>query len=113
MHPDQAPPPQNRKSFAEQKIQEKNLCPFGCVHGDEGVDEHGYCRHLVGFSNDGKTFEPFAPMMAKNEDGRLVENGRRFTDGRDPQKVGPNDRLVQISVSYRVYRRQEPVKQSA
>lgn len=30
-----------------------NHCPFGC----EKVDEHGFCFHIVGFTNDGKTVE--------------------------------------------------------
>ncbi len=30
-------------------------CPFGCVLED--CDENGYCRHLVGFTNNGRDIE--------------------------------------------------------
>lgn len=40
--------------MAEQAKAE-NHCPCGCEAAD--LDEHGYCRHLVGFSSNGKTFE--------------------------------------------------------
>lgn len=33
----------------------KNLCPFGCT--EERLDENGYCRHLVGFTDDRKRVE--------------------------------------------------------
>lgn len=33
----------------------QNLCPFGCE--DDQLDEWGYCRHLVGFTNDNKIME--------------------------------------------------------
>lgn len=33
----------------------KNLCPFGCA--DTQLNEHGYCHHLIGWTQDRKTYE--------------------------------------------------------
>ncbi len=69
-----------------------NFCPFGCEQDD--MDDHGYCDHLIGFSNDGKTYEP----MVKDERGHRVVRGGR------PAPVQRTDKLVQITTSSRVYR---------
>jgi len=60
-----------------------NHCPFGCA--DEQLDKHGWCRHLIGWTEDGKTFEP-----------------RRNPWQRQP--VLPTDRIVTTGVAARVYR---------
>lgn len=68
-----------------------NFCPFGCDLSD--LDDHGYCSHLVGFSNDGKVMEPF-----------VVEKGKKVVKGDRLQPVLKGDKLVQITTSSRVYR---------
>lgn len=47
--------------------QHENLCPFGCA--TDKLDANGYCKHLVGFSKDGKTMEP---MVWDRKLGRRV-----------------------------------------
>lgn len=69
-----------------------NFCPFGCEQDD--IDEHGYCRHLVGFTNDGKQMEP----MIHDDQGRKVVQGAK------KEPVLKTDKLIQITVSQRVYR---------
>jgi hypothetical protein len=69
-----------------------NFCPFGCTMED--LDDHGYCRHLVGFTNDGKTMEPTS----------INDMGRQITLGAVKQPVVKGDQLVPITVSSRVYR---------
>jgi hypothetical protein len=40
------------------KVQPKPTpCPFGCTEHSEGVNQHGYCPHLIGWSADGQTYE--------------------------------------------------------
>ena len=76
-----------------------NFCPHGCQVED--LDDNGYCRHLIGFTNDGKTYEP----MIVDERGRRVVRARG-KDGADLRKpVRESDRLERISISSRVYRR--------
>jgi hypothetical protein len=100
-----------------------NACPFHDADGakkcqERHLDEHGYCRHLVGFSNDGKTYEP----MVRNAMGKRivrpkmieVEEIDSYDDDGKPvmakilkptlSKVRPGDVLVRISTSFRVYR---------
>jgi hypothetical protein len=36
------------------------FCPFGCTAEQCWEGTLGYCEHLIGFSNDGKTFEPLS-----------------------------------------------------
>lgn len=73
----------------------KILCPFHCTLDE--CDENGYCECLVGFTNDGNTYEAIKmnPMY-----------GRRFTDGQDVRPVLPTDILKRVGASSRVYRRQ-------
>lgn len=68
-----------------------NFCPFGCEEHE--LDERGYCPHLVGFSNDGKTMEPF-----------VQKGDQRVVVGERPEPVRKGDKLVRITVSSRVYR---------
>lgn len=80
-----------------------NFCPFGCE--DEEIDSNGYCDHLIGFTNDGKTFEP----MVMDE-----RTGRRIV--RVPKElplVQRGDKLVRISTSSRVYREINKAAKSA
>ncbi len=72
-----------------------NFCPFGCDGPD--LDEHGYCPHLVGFTTDGRTYEP---RVRRSADGRII------TDGSRPKKIQSGDQLVRITTSARVYRRE-------
>lgn len=78
-----------------------NVCPFGCTADD--IDEHGYCCHLVGFTNDGRTMEPM----------KLNEQGKRFVHGAKKEPVLASDQLVQITVSSRVYRKDVEKKKTA
>jgi len=98
--------------------QKVNFCPYGCEDGD--LDEHGYCRHLVGFTNDGKLFEP----MYRTEGGRRVvrcEMQPKHPGDRGPdvemvpvlKPVLKTDKLVQITVSYRVYRNVDAVAEES
>lgn len=70
-----------------------NFCPYGCEVGE--LDDNGYCYHLVGFTTDGVFYEPL----------RLKLNGERFTDGTMKQRVRASDKVIQITVSHRVYRK--------
>lgn len=81
-----------------------NFCPFGCP--DEDLDQHGYCKHLVGFTNDRKTYEPMVwdglrqarvvrVKMTQDKDGKPVPQ-------LEPCQKG--DKFVSISISSRVYR---------
>ncbi len=48
-----------------------NYCPFGCQ--DAELDERGYCRHLVGFTNNGKEYEQLQRLVLPDgEDAGLV-----------------------------------------
>lgn len=93
-----------------------NFCPFGCE--DEQLDQHGYCRHLVGFSV-GDPVHPvqFEPMIHLRR-GRVVyverattkaehdEEGKAIIVHGKPklQPIQKGDRLVRITTSCRVYR---------
>lgn len=94
-----------------------NACPFD--KDFRHLDENGYCRHLIGTSENKKTYEP---MHRNPKDGRRqtklrteeVEEMVFFDDGtgkpkyekvlRPIQEVLPKGAvLVPISTSYRVY----------
>jgi len=60
-----------------------NYCPFGCTARE--LDSHGWCRHLIGWTDDGRTFE-----------GRVSPSRR--------QPVLSTDRMVKTGVAARVYR---------
>lgn len=75
-----------------------NACPFGCDDGD--LDEHGYCRHLVGFTPPGRR-DVYEHMPPPEEGAGVL---RRAVDGNDVRKVQPSDKLVRITTSCRVYR---------
>lgn len=94
-----------------------NACPFGCDF--KHLDEHGYCKHLIGFSNDRRTFEPMVrdqqnrrrlvrpKMKTVQEVAEYDDDGKPvMADVREPMldKILPGDVLVRISTSYRVYR---------
>lgn len=87
-----------------------NACPFGCM--TQHLDENGYCRHLIGFTNDGQFYEP----MIRGAAGRRVVKCDLEKDlelsapGEEPVMrqvllaVEEGDYLVPISTSSRVYR---------
>ncbi len=83
-----------------------NFCPFGCE--DRDLDDHGYCRHLVGFTNDkSKGYEPMVwDAMRQARVVRVrMEPG---ADGKQTPMLEPcqkGDQFVQISISSRVYRK--------
>ncbi len=75
----------------------QNHCPFGCTKGE--LDEYGYCSHLVGFTNDGKTVETIQPWKRwDNHKGEWVASGDKFVSGSRKQghvhPVQPTDTLV-------------------
>lgn len=108
------------RAMAKRKKGEKiNACPFGCA--DQHLDEHGYCRHLVGFTRDGKTYEP---MFRTSQGRRVVRTRKRpvdddmsdidpiedienFTPVLEPilELVEEGDVLVRITIDSRVYRK--------
>lgn len=85
-----------------------NACPFGC--DIKHLDQNGYCRHLIGFTNDKKTFE----RMVKTRHGRVVRvpkirTGEADLDGNAeytpcPEPILKGDKTIQITTSWRVYR---------
>src|SRR5438132_2664246 len=83
-----------RQAKAAAKGERLNLCPCGC--DDKELTEHDYCKHLVGFSNDGKTVEL---REIVNEPGKSPYE----RVGRETRPIGEDDHLVQITTSYRVY----------
>lgn len=52
----------------------ESYCPFGCKVPDCWNGERGYCVHLVGFTNDGKTYEP---ITVDHRGFPKVDAGRR------------------------------------
>jgi hypothetical protein len=103
----------------------ENLCPFGCE--DSELSDIGHCKHLIGFSSNGKTFEPQTKRMrpAREADGKIIRDdngviqsewdGAWITDGKHPQLVRETDHLVnggvhtRPGVSSRVYRKDADV----
>ncbi len=118
LHPSELAPVNERKDPRSALMKAKgkavsgakvNACPFGCE--DVELDENGYCRHLVGFTEDKKHYEP----MVVGRDGRrvvqvpMVRDEERSTaefEATKPllMKVEKDDTLIQITTSYRVYR---------
>lgn len=70
------------------------LCPFGCKEDEPSMTAHGYCRHLIGWTTDGKTFE-------RRE--RVVNTDFEFVRGKHP--VLESDTCVPLSSGLRVYRK--------
>jgi hypothetical protein len=103
-----------------------NACQFGCREKD--LDENGFCKHLVGFTSDGKNFEPMIKETKRDGSGNLIATGRKIVRPKqqqtsevveyDPEtgpvkvpvlekvleKVRKGDVLVWISTCARVYR---------
>lgn len=89
-----------------------NACPFGCV--DRQLDQHGYCRHLVGFTVPGET-QWYYPMTMGPGGRRIVKpktvpDEELSVEGEEPilktvaEPVKEGDRLVLITSCSRVYR---------
>jgi hypothetical protein len=83
-----------------------NVCPFGC--GDSDLDDHGYCKHLVGFTN---AQLPEGDVKKVTDEGVvevLEEQPNRAIAtkavGRKRLPLKPGDKLVRITQSSRVYR---------
>ncbi len=52
----------------------KNYCPFDCPV--EKLDEHGYCEHLVGFTNGCKIGDPVDVVTVNPMTDMCMVNGR-------------------------------------
>jgi hypothetical protein len=95
MDPREYGPQQRRANLSElmaaqmraSKGEKVNFCMFGC--DDSDLDDNGYCRHVVGFTKDGKVMEPVL--------------------GSRPEPILPGDKLVRITTDSRVYREQPPL----
>jgi hypothetical protein len=89
-----------------------NACPFGCV--GRAVDDKGYCKHLVGFSEDCKTYEPMVmkkgrrvvqvPLVETKEMEMGDEGEMQPIMVPAPLPCQPRDLFIRISTSFRVYR---------
>jgi hypothetical protein len=86
-------------------IKNEARCPFGCINPDEPgdrndedldcCDERGYCRHLKGFTNDGRMMEI-----------RTIMNGREYTGSKFVERILKSDRIVKaMGPTSRVYRK--------
>jgi len=74
-----------------------NFCPFGCELDD--LDDQGHCRHLVGYTTDGKLMEPLLELK-----GRRIVQVRKDAEGRPVlEKVPEGAILERITSSARVY----------
>lgn len=102
--------PQNRRANLSPLMQAKlraslgekvNFCPFGC--GTHDLDEQGYCRHLVGFTTDGKSMEPLAEVDRFGNPVATPGAGTRKVLGTRTTPVPQGAKLERITVSYRVY----------
>lgn len=92
-------------------------CPFGCTKDE--ADEYGYCPHLVGFTNDNKTYEPLEQQYNRFGEviGRFVHGGKKGSNAKkilgtdvlvNPEKIVKDREGAHVSkswVSARVYRR--------
>lgn len=101
--------PLMQRKAAAQKNEVVNACPFGC--GVQQLDENGYCKHLVGFTNDQKSYEPMVRKGGRRVvQCRMEPTGEVHPDEGEPllapklERVRDTDKLVQITTSYRVYR---------
>ena len=77
-----------------------NHCPFGCRTPE--LDEHGYCRHLIGFTLPGneKFMEPRVPRFNLQDPPQVVGY---FVDGKQKGPVPKNAQLERLTVCSRVY----------
>jgi hypothetical protein len=99
-----------------------NFCPFKCE--DEDLDESGYCRHLVGFTNGQTTKEGtalFERMIIKRDRRQVMVRREKLALPPDPEdtdplknnwkwgkpileEVLPTDILERVTTCSRVYR---------
>ena len=109
----------------------KNHCPCGCTN--ESLDEHGYCKHLVGFTNGPGAIGDRIEQVVINPETELcfvngfhkrkhhippsaevVKKGDKIINPEEIQFVNGVRNIAKKWVSSRVYReKQEPVKQAS
>lgn len=94
-----------------------NYCPFGCHIHD--LDEYGYCYHLMGFTNDKKTYEAVNQLYRENADGESFNTGFKTVGGTpkpcesddvfvNPERIQEHEGVKHMAkywVSDRVYRK--------
>jgi len=100
------------KALKGQKI---NVCPFGCK--ERNLDHNGYCKHVVGFTRDKRTYEPLVLRKGmRRVEVPMIESGEMEMDDEgklvpimvpDPPPLQPGDKVARISDCYRVYRKVE------
>src|ERR1700735_1453801 len=95
VHKQGAPPPPPVSDQPALPDGVENLCPHGCDTSE--LSEIGHCRHLVGFTSNGKTYEPQKKRMrpAREADGKIIRDedgkiqydwdGSWITDAKDAQ----------------------------
>lgn len=81
----------------------QNHCPFGCKTAD--LEDHGYCHHLLGFTNDRDTYEPVNVLYRRMEDGTPYDTGFKITSGKkdcpvDAVYVNPERLQVENGVAH-------------
>jgi hypothetical protein len=86
-------------------------CPFGC--GVKESDDHGYCRHLVGFTKDQKFYEPIVRVRGgRRQTVVKMKADPNETIGEDGEPVmvpdlprcKPGDKFMLVTCDWRVYR---------
>lgn len=114
--------------MAQSNQVKENHCPFGCE--TEKLDEHGYCHHLVGFTNDKKVFEPVQdlinPFTGNSTGLKHVVGNNKLKGKKNVQNIKKTDKLVNPEfkqldngawhtakkwVSDRVYREDAPTEE--
>lgn len=91
--------PKNRaQTEASARRKKHNKCPWGCREDNGKCDEHGYCRHLVGWTIDGKVID--VRVMKQHGVATPIEELKPEGDA-----VQPKDRVVNMGHDFeRVYR---------
>ena len=85
---------EDRQIHEDERIQalggKVSYCPFGCKSESDDLDDHGYCRHLVGFTNGdgpGAKIETIQKATRKDHETKeIYETGDVFVSGVNKRK---------------------------